>query len=128
MNRKSNKMECAPNEDSNQPWPWHPSSLIRVFAARLNIPYAFTGSYPLSLSAPYTSLNFSFVWQSQSEYILSIQKQKEINHTCTPTTATDNCVISSTCNALLNCKVFTMTHAYIHFFSFEQCRLLMPKT
>ena len=29
---KTNKMTPAPNEDSNQPW--HPSSLIRVFAVR----------------------------------------------------------------------------------------------
>ena len=30
---KSNKMACAPSEDSDQPW--HPPSLIRVFVVRL---------------------------------------------------------------------------------------------
>ena len=93
----------CPYEDSDQPW--HPPSLIKVFAARLNIPHVVTGSYPLSISAPNKGLNFSFVFQSQS-----LRKKNEMNNTCTPPTPIDNCVLNSTCNALLNCKVFTMTH------------------
>ena len=31
---KTNKMACAPSEDSDQPQPGHPPSLIRVFAVR----------------------------------------------------------------------------------------------
>ena len=41
---KTNKMTCAPSEDSDQPE--HPRSLIRVFAIRMNIPWVL--SYPLS--------------------------------------------------------------------------------
>ena len=41
---KTNKMACAPSEDSDQPW--HPPSLIRVFAVRLK--KARILSYPLS--------------------------------------------------------------------------------
>ena len=36
--------ECAPSEDSDQPW--HPPSLIRVFAVRMQKPWVL--SYPLS--------------------------------------------------------------------------------
>ena len=41
---KTNKMVCAPSEDSDQPG--HPPSLIRVFAARMK--KAWVLSYPLS--------------------------------------------------------------------------------
>ena len=41
---KTNKMACAHNEDSNQPW--HPPSLIRVFAVRRKKVWVL--SYPLS--------------------------------------------------------------------------------
>ena len=41
---KTNKMACAPSEDSDQPG--HPPSLIRVFAIRLK--KAWILSYPLS--------------------------------------------------------------------------------
>ena len=41
---KTNKMACAPSEDSDQPG--HPPSLIRVFAVRLK--KAWVLSYPLS--------------------------------------------------------------------------------
>ena len=41
---KTNKMACAPSEDSNRPW--HPPSLIRVFAVRMK--KAWVLSYPLS--------------------------------------------------------------------------------
>ena len=41
---KTNKMACAPSEDSDQPW--HPPSLIRVFAVRMK--KAWVLSYPLS--------------------------------------------------------------------------------
>ena len=41
---KTNKMACAPSEDSDQPG--HPPSLTRVFAVRMNKPWAW--SYPLS--------------------------------------------------------------------------------
>ena len=41
---KTNKMACAPSEDSDQPG--HPPSLIRVFAARMK--KAWVLSYPLS--------------------------------------------------------------------------------
>ena len=41
---KTNKMACAPNEDSDQPG--HPPSLIRVFAVRMW--KAWVLSYPLS--------------------------------------------------------------------------------
>ena len=41
---KTNKMACAPSEDSDQPG--HPPSLIRVFAVRMKI--AWVLSYPLS--------------------------------------------------------------------------------
>ena len=40
---KTNKMACAPSEDSDQPG--HPPSLIRVFAVRMKKPWIF--SYPL---------------------------------------------------------------------------------
>ena len=41
---KTNKMACAPSEDSDQPG--HPPSLIRVFAVRMK--KALVLSYPLS--------------------------------------------------------------------------------
>ena len=41
---KTNKMACAPSEDSDQPG--HPPSLIRVLAVRMNKPWVL--SYPLS--------------------------------------------------------------------------------
>ena len=41
---KTNKMICAPSEDSDQPG--HPPSLIRVFAVRMKKPWIL--SYPLS--------------------------------------------------------------------------------
>ena len=41
---KTNKMACAPSEDSDQPG--HPPSLIRVFAVRMK--KAWVLSYPLS--------------------------------------------------------------------------------
>ena len=41
---KTNKMACAPSEDSDKPW--HPPSLIRVFAVRMK--KARVLSYPLS--------------------------------------------------------------------------------
>ena len=41
---KTNKMECVPSEDSDQPW--HLPSLIRVFAVRMK--KAWVLSYPLS--------------------------------------------------------------------------------
>ena len=41
---QTNKMACAPNEDWDQPW--HPPSLIRVFAVRTK--KAWVLSYPLS--------------------------------------------------------------------------------
>ena len=41
---KTNKMACAPSEDSGQPW--HPPSLIRVFDVCMK--KAWTYSYPLS--------------------------------------------------------------------------------
>ena len=41
---KTNKMTCAPSEDSNQPG--HPPSLIRVFACRMK--KTMVHSYPLS--------------------------------------------------------------------------------
>ena len=41
---KTNRMACAPSEDSDQPG--HPPSLIRVFAVRLK--KAWVLSYPLS--------------------------------------------------------------------------------
>ena len=41
---KTNKMACAPSEDSDQPG--HPPSLIRVFAVRMK--KAQVLSYPLS--------------------------------------------------------------------------------
>ena len=41
---KTNKMACAPSEDSDQPG--HPPSLIRVFAVRMNKHWVL--SYPLS--------------------------------------------------------------------------------
>ena len=41
---KTNKMACAPSEDSDQPG--HPPSLIRVFAVRMK--KAWILSYPLS--------------------------------------------------------------------------------
>ena len=43
---KTNKMGCAPSEDSDQPG--HPPSLIRVFAVRLK--KAWVLSYPISAS------------------------------------------------------------------------------
>ena len=43
---KTNKMECVPSEDSDQPG--HPPSLIRVFAIRMK--KAWVCSYPLSPS------------------------------------------------------------------------------
>ena len=43
---KTNKMACAPSEDSDQPG--HPPSLIRVFAVRMKKAWVF--SYPLSAS------------------------------------------------------------------------------
>ena len=43
-NDKTNKMTCAPSEDSDQPG--HPPSLIRVFAVIMKKPW--TLSYPLS--------------------------------------------------------------------------------
>ena len=42
---KTNKMTCAPSEDSDQPG--HPPGLIRVFAARMK--KAWVLSYPLSV-------------------------------------------------------------------------------
>ena len=41
---KTNKMTCAPSEDSDHPG--HPTSLIRVFAVRMK--EAWVLSYPLS--------------------------------------------------------------------------------
>ena len=41
---KTNKMACAPSEDSDQPG--HPRSLIRVFAVRMKKPWVL--SYPVS--------------------------------------------------------------------------------
>ena len=41
---KTNKITCAPSEDSDQPG--HPPSLIRVFAIRMKKPWVL--SYPLS--------------------------------------------------------------------------------
>ena len=41
---KTNKMACAPSEDSDQPG--HPPSLIRVFAVRMKKAWVLT--YPLS--------------------------------------------------------------------------------
>ena len=41
---KTNKMTCAPSEDSDQPG--HPPSLVRVFAVRMKKHWALT--YPLS--------------------------------------------------------------------------------
>ena len=41
---KTNKMACAPSQDSDQPG--HPPSLSRVFAVRMKKPW--TLSYPLS--------------------------------------------------------------------------------
>ena len=41
---KTNKMACAPSQDSEQPW--HPPSQIRVFAVRMK--KAWVLSYPLS--------------------------------------------------------------------------------
>ena len=41
---KTNKMACAPSEDSDQPG--HPPRLIRVFAVRMKKAWVF--SYPLS--------------------------------------------------------------------------------
>ena len=41
---KNNKMACAPSKDTDQPW--HPPSLIRVFAVRMK--KAWVLSYPLS--------------------------------------------------------------------------------
>ena len=41
---KTNKMACAPSEDSDQPG--HPPSLIRIFAVRMKKPWVL--SYPLS--------------------------------------------------------------------------------
>ena len=41
---KTNKVACAPSEDSDQPG--HPPSLIRVFAVRMKKPWVL--SYPLS--------------------------------------------------------------------------------
>ena len=41
---KTNRMACAPSKDSDQPW--HPPSLIRVFAVRMK--KAWVLSYPLS--------------------------------------------------------------------------------
>ena len=41
---KTNKMTCAPSEDSDQHW--HPPSLIRVFAVRMK--KAWVLSYPFS--------------------------------------------------------------------------------
>ena len=41
---KTNKMACAPSEDSDQPG--HPPSLIRVFAVHMK--KAWVLSYPLS--------------------------------------------------------------------------------
>ena len=41
---KTNKMACAPSEDSDQPG--HPPSLIRVFAVRMKKPWVL--SYPVS--------------------------------------------------------------------------------
>ena len=41
---KTNKMACAPSEDSDQPG--HPPSLIRVFAIRMKKPWVL--NYPLS--------------------------------------------------------------------------------
>ena len=41
---KSNKMACAPSEDSDQPG--HPPSLIRAFAVRMK--KAWVLSYPMS--------------------------------------------------------------------------------
>ena len=42
---KTNKMACAPSEDSDQPG--HPPSLIRVFAVSMK--KAWVLSYPLSM-------------------------------------------------------------------------------
>ena len=42
--RKTNKMACAPSEDSDQPG--HPPSLIRGFAVRMKKAWVLT--YPLS--------------------------------------------------------------------------------
>ena len=44
LHDKTNKMACAPSEDSDQPG--HPPSLIRVFAVRMK--KAWVLSYPLS--------------------------------------------------------------------------------
>ena len=44
LHDKTNKMTCAPSEDSDQPG--HPPSLIRVFAVRMQ--KAWVPSYPLS--------------------------------------------------------------------------------
>ena len=44
---KTNKMACAPSEDSDQPG--HPPSLIRVFTVRLK--KAWVLSYPMSAQA-----------------------------------------------------------------------------
>ena len=43
MTRQNQQNECAPSEDSDQPW--HPPSLIRVFAVRMK--KAWVLSYPL---------------------------------------------------------------------------------
>ena len=43
-NDKTNKMACAPSEDSDQPG--HAPNLIRVFAVRMKKAWVF--SYPLS--------------------------------------------------------------------------------
>ena len=52
-NDKTNKMACAPSEDSDQPE--HPPSLIRVFAVRMKKPWVLsedsdqTGRTPILL-------------------------------------------------------------------------------
>ena len=52
QNDKTNKMNCAPSEDSDQPG--HPPSLIRVFTVRMKKAWVF--SYPLNAQQRLTRL------------------------------------------------------------------------
>ena len=62
---KTNKMACAPSEDSDQPG--HPSSLIRVFAVGMK--KAWVLSYPLSAQRRLIRLGGYPGWSDQTGWI-----------------------------------------------------------